>query len=155
MSEITEKQLVGSIARDLVSQFAPQELPLFEETSEAYFKNPDKVLNGQIGKEEKLGFDGTASMILLSPFALVIVDEVIKAIVGKIAESSAVGKLMKKLHLAREEEMHITLPISLTEEQLHQIHEKALSQALQFKLSQEQAELLADSLVGKLALINT
>jgi hypothetical protein len=29
MSEIPEKQLVGSVARDLVSQLAPQELPIF------------------------------------------------------------------------------------------------------------------------------
>lgn len=69
MTDVAQKELIASIARDLIAQTAPQELPLFRTTSEAYFKNPEKMLKGQAGKDEALGFGvmETASAIMASP----------------------------------------------------------------------------------------
>ncbi len=155
MSEVAQNQLVADIARDLVAQTAPQELPLFQATSEAYFKNPNKLLKGQAGKDEMLGFGvETVSVILMSPIVLTIVDEVVKVITGKVADSGIIRKILKKLGLVKEKEEKVTLPLSLTREQMQKVHELAFERALQFKLSKSQAELLADSLVGRLALAN-
>jgi hypothetical protein len=154
MSEIPENQLVASIAHDLVFQLAPQELPSFSVMSQAYFDNPEKMRKGLSGKEEILGLDiaGTTSLIL-TPIILSIVDAIIKSLIEEIAESSFLKRLLVKLHLAKKEEKIVTVPFSFTPEQLRKVHDTAATQAIQFKLPQEQAELLADSLMGKLSLI--
>jgi hypothetical protein len=156
MNEIPEKQLVESIARDLVSQFAPQELPTFSVISEAYYNNPEKMRKGLSGKEEILGLDivGTTSLIL-TPIILAIVDAIIKSLSEEIAESSFLKRLLVKLHLAKKEEKKVTVPFSFTPAQLRKVRDTAATQAIQFKLPRKQAELLADSLIGKLSLIES
>jgi hypothetical protein len=154
MGEIAQSQLVTDIARDLIAQTAPQELPLFQATSEAYFKNPDKMKD-QAGKEETLSFDvGTVSVILVSPIILIIVDEVVEVIIGKVADSGIIRKILKKLGLIKEKEKKVTLPLSLTHEQMQKIYAIAVETALQYKLPKSQAEQLAESLISRLTLIN-
>ena len=50
MTDTAQQQLITDIARDVITQTAPHELPLFRASSEAYFKNPEKFLNGEAGK---------------------------------------------------------------------------------------------------------
>src|SRR5437660_8088092 len=113
MTEITQNQLTTNVAHNLIAQIAPQELPIFQVTSEAYFKNPDKMLKGQQGKDEMLGFGfELASAILMSPIVLAIVDDVVKVIVGEvipneIKESGIVGKMFKKLHPDKEKDKKV------------------------------------------------
>ena len=44
MSYAARSQLVTEIAHDLIVQLAPQELPLFQETSQAYLKSCSEAL---------------------------------------------------------------------------------------------------------------
>ena len=160
MVEVAQSQLVTNVAHDLIAQIAPQELPLFSVTSEAYFKNPEKLLKGQKGKDETLGFGiEIASAVMMSPIVLTIVDEVIKVIVGEvipgeIKKSGIISKISKKLRPDKEKDKKVTLPLPLTLEQLKQVHDLTLSEAGRFNLPKPQAELLADSLVGSLTLAN-
>ena len=50
MTDTARQQLITDIARDVITQTAPHEWPLFRASSEAYFKNPEKFLNGEAGK---------------------------------------------------------------------------------------------------------
>src|SRR5579864_8569980 len=154
MGNINEHQLMAQIASGIVAELAPQELPTFSVIGEAYFKNPEKMRKGLSGKEEILGLDivGTATLIL-SPVVLAIVDTIVSSLVEEVGDSSFFKRLMVKLHFAKKAEKKIALPLSLTREQLLGVREKAIAQAVQFNLSRKQAELLADSLIGKLALI--
>ncbi len=45
MTVSDQNQLIADWARDIVTQTAPAELPLFRVKSVEYFKNPDKSLN--------------------------------------------------------------------------------------------------------------
>ncbi len=154
MGDVSENQLIAHIASGIVAELAPQELTMFPVISEAYFKNPEKMRKGLSGKEEILGLDivGTASL-LLSPIIITIVDTIVKSLSEKVAESGFFKRLLMKLHLAKKEEKKVALPLSLTPAQLREVREQAIAQAMQFKLKEKQAELLADSLIGKLALI--
>ena len=156
MPDIDADQLMIDIARDLVTRTSPQELPFFEETSEAYLANPSRMLKGQEGQEEALGFDvvSAASTFLITPAVLAVVDEVMRKIADKVTESGAVSKVLQKLHLTRKTPAKVTLPLGLTPEQMRQVHETAREKARQCNLPEAQAELLADSLVGKLAMMN-
>ncbi len=154
MGNISEHQLIEQMANGIVAEIAPQELATFQVISEAYFKNSSKMRKGLSGKEEILGLDiVSASSLLLSPIILTIVDTIVKSLSEKVAESGFFKRLLVKLHLAKKEEKKVTLPLSLTPAQLREVREQAISQAMQFKLPQKQAELLADSLIGKLSLI--
>ena len=154
MGEVSEHQLIEHIANGIVTECAPQELVLFPEISQAYFKNPQKMRKGLVGKEEILGLDiGSTASIILSPIVLVIVDTMIKSLTEEVAESNFFKRMLVKFHLAKNEEKKVTLPLSLTPAQLREVREKAVAQAIQFELEQKQAELLADSLIGKLSLI--
>jgi hypothetical protein len=160
MVDTTRNQLVADIAHDVIAQTVPQELALFSMTSEAYFQDRDKLLQSQEGKDEMLGFGiDAATVALLSPVILAVVDEVIKVITGEvipehIKKSGIFRKLFKKDRSRREGDKQVNLPLSLTPDQLQKVHEQAISSALQFKVPREQAELLANVLVGKLALAN-
>ncbi len=152
MPDTTHEQLVTEIARDLVAQAAPQELFLFQETSEAYFKNPGKMLKGLSGKDEPLGFGlvEIGSAILMSPIVLAVVDEATKALAEEVTEAGFVKKLIRKLFHRSEERKNA--PPQLTQEQMEQVRKQAFDSARQFNLPESQAALLADALIGRLAL---
>ena len=153
MSEIDQDQFIASIAHDVVAQIAPQELPLFPTLSEAYFKNPRQMLKGQEGKEEPLGFGiEVVSAFLMSPFVLAIVNDVVQALTQEVKESGAVRKLLEKLHIVKKRAGKLITPFS--PEQMEQVHQVTILKARQFKLSDAQAQLLADALVGRLVLAN-
>jgi hypothetical protein len=154
--------LVAELARSAVSQAAPEELPLFRATSEAYFENPD-ALAAQRSGDEMLGFGVDTALVLITPVALAVSREVLGFLVeqlraqaqehGKEAIDRLVARLLRRdgkrtetPAAAPDEE-----PPELTEEQLEEVRAIALEKARQLKLAPEKAELLADSLVGSLA----
>ena len=151
MADVAQNQLIANIARDLVAQTAPQELPLFQATSEAYFKNPNKLLKGQSGKDEMLGFGvvEVVSTVMASPIILDIVSEAVKLIAEEAKDAGFFKRLFGKSRSAEEEAKG---PRPLTRELMEQIHQVAFEKARQYKLSEAQAAQLADSLVAKLAM---
>jgi hypothetical protein len=154
--------LVAELARSAVSQAAPEELPLFRATSEAYFENPD-ALRAERSGDDMLGFGVDQALILLTPVALAVSREVLTFLVGQLRAQAhehgkeAIDRLVARLLRrgakptsetpAAEAEAE---PPELTEEQLEEVRAIALEKARQLKLAPEKAELLADSLVGSL-----
>lgn len=160
MAEPLDNQLIADLARDIISQTAPQEMPLFRANSEAYFKNPDKALAGKKGKDEMLGFGAGEAVVLLTPVALAVTTEAVKFVVEEVKKSvkdesssligETVKKMFKKFRPEQKKEEKKTPP-SLTPEQLERVREIALQKARQLKLSEARAKLLADAVAGSLA----
>lgn len=158
MTDKTENQLIAELARDLISQTAPQELPLFRANSEAFFTNPEKLLAGQKGKDEMLGFGAGEAIAMMTPAILAVTGEVVKFLAEEFKKtakdestafvSETVKKMFKKF---RPEEKKENSPAPLTPEQLNQVRELALKKARHLKLSDARCKLLADALVGSLA----
>lgn len=161
MSEITEKQLISEVARDLIADLAPQELPLFRAHSEAYFKDPQKAVQSQSAKDEMLGFGAGDAVVLLTPIVLATLDEVVK-FVGEEMKTSvqgegaawiqqAVKSLFKKFRPSEaDDKKKLT---ALTAEQLAQVQNIAFNKARQLKLSADRSKILADAIVGSLAIV--
>ena len=158
MTNAQNTPLIADVARDIVAQTAPQELPLFRATSAAYFKKPDQALKNQTGKDEMLGF-GTGELVsLLTPTVLIVVTEVVtfltvevkKAVATESASliSDQVKKLFKKFHPEAEKEQ--SDPAPLTREQIARVHKLAYERFLQLKLSETQANRLADAITASL-----
>jgi hypothetical protein len=158
VTRLDQNQLVADLARDIVAQTAPQELPLFRATSAAYFKNPDKVLKSRGGKDEILGFGAGEAVLMLTPSVLFIVNQVVTFVIAEVqkavAEESSnllddlVKKMFKKFRPAHEQ----NAPPPLTPTQLANVHQLAYEEASRLALSDAQAKLLADSIVGSLAI---
>jgi hypothetical protein len=151
-----DNQLIADLARDVVAKAAPQEMPLFRANSDAYFKDPQKALKPAEGRDEALGFGVEAAAVFITPFAMAVMSEVVKFLTSELqnalkAEGSdavkgAVKSLFKKFRPPEETKIP-----SLTPKQLAQVRKLALEKALQLKLSESKAALLADSIIGSLA----
>ena len=154
----SDDALVEALARSAVEQVAPEELPLFRATSEAYFADPSSLEQGR-SRDDMLGFGVDAALVLVSPVALQVAKEVIGFVVAQFREAAAEEgegaiKRLVVVHLL------VLVPVDepcdepvpeLTDEQLQQVRTLALEKARSLRLSDTKATLLADSLVGSLA----
>jgi hypothetical protein len=155
-----QNRLIADLTRDIVAQTAPQELPLFRTMSAAYFKNPDKVLKDQSGKDEMLGFGVSEAVIMLTPSILAIMSQVVTFVTAEVQKSVAtnsadviadlVSKMFKKFRPAEKKDQENLL--ALTTEQLTRVRNLAYQEARKLALSDAQADLLADSIVGSLVI---
>ena len=158
MTSSDDNQLIADVARDIVAQTAPQELPLFRATSIAFFKKPKNVLKNQAGKDEMLGFGIGDTVSLLTPAVLVVMTEVVTFVTVTVKESVVAGgghlvsdfaKQMFK-EFRTEEKKEADNPPPLTLEQIAQVRKLAHQRFLQLKLSDAQANRLADAVVATL-----
>jgi hypothetical protein len=158
-----DDRLVAELARSAISRAAPEELPLFRATSEAYFENPDAVAAKGSG-DDMLGFGVGEALVLLTPVALAVSRDVLNFVLEQLRSQArehgkeAIDRLVSRL-IKRDEESAAepaaadadAKPPDLTEEQLEEVRALAIEKARQLKLAPDKAELLADSLVGSLA----
>jgi hypothetical protein len=169
VGELTvEDALVAELARAAVTQAAPEELPLFPATSEAYFDDPDSLDRGG-GKDELLGFGVEAALVLVTPVALSVARDVLNFVIEQVrgharaAGTDAIDRLADRvLGRGGEKAAEPTAAAEpgagdppepeLTDEQLEQVRALAVEKARLLKLPPEKARLLADSLVGSLAI---
>jgi hypothetical protein len=162
MSEQVPDAAVADAAREIVARVAPQEMPLFRATSEAYFADPEKALAENKPKDEMLGFGVEAAALLLTPVIIDVVRRVATALLNSAGDavekegSEAVGGFVHKLfHRGKgksegEGEAKADVP-DLSPDQLQEVREIAYSRALELDVPEDRAGLLADAVVGSLA----
>lgn len=158
MSAAQSDAVVAELARSAVERAAPEELPLFPATSEAYFADPSAVGRAG-GRDEMLGFGVEAAAMLVTPVALQVAREVFDFVAAHLRKRAAEhggeaidGAVARLLHRDKADgEDEAAAPPELTDEQLEQVRTIALEKARALRLPEAKAELLADSLVGSLA----
>lgn len=162
--------LVTELSRQVISEISPKEIPLFQATSEAYLKNPQKMLRSNSSKEEMLGFGVEQVALILTPVVLHVSTTVVKyvaeiakdpieeALQDKIEEElpgffGRLTRFVRKLFGLSQPSTAIVITEipALTQEQLIHVQKLAFEKACQFNLPEDQATLLAESLVGRLA----
>lgn len=157
MAEEVPDAVVADLARQLVTRSAPQELPLFRATSEAYFADPEKTLERRRERDEMLGFGVEAAAILVTPIALDIAKQVALFLAAQFKEAAkkesgqAVGDFVRRLFNREEAKPEQGEPPPLTPDQLTEVRRIAFERARQLRLSEDRAGLLADAVVGSLA----
>jgi hypothetical protein len=160
MTPSVRDELIADLSRDLVARAAPRELPLFRAVSDAYLRDHDETLEGQAGKDEMLGFGAEAAVPFLTPVALAVTTQVVAFVTEQVRQSVAeqgsglidelVKRMFKKFRSAEDDAK--PNPPPLTPEQLAQVRRLAIEKARQLNLADVQAGLLADSIVGSLAI---
>jgi hypothetical protein len=151
--------LVAELARGAVERAAPEELPLFRPTSEAFFDDPESVTRKD-GGDDVLGFGVDAAMVLVTPVALSVARDVVEFVAAQVRSrlksegEGAVQKALDRIFKRGAEPAKPADPAAppeLTDEELVRVHAIALEKAQQLKLAPAKAELLADAIVGGLA----
>ncbi len=160
MTEQVPDAVVADAAREIVARAAPQEMPLFRATSEAYFADPEKALADRKPKDEMLGFGIETAALLLTPVIIDVVRRVAIALAKSAGDavekegSEAVGGFVHDLFQRGKGgdggEAKSDVP-DLTPEQLDEVREIAYSRALELDVPEDRAGLLADAVVGRLA----
>ena len=62
-------------------------MPLYRANSDAYFKDPEKTLKGQQGKDEMLSFGTGEAVVFLTPILLAVLTEVVKYLTAEVTKS--------------------------------------------------------------------
>ena len=158
MSQPESDRLVADLSRDVVSAIAPEELPLFRAQSEAFFADPEAALHATPPRDNALGFGVALAVQLLTPIILSVMKEAVQFLVDELQQSAkeeasgtiaaALKSLKQRLFASKDETSEVP---ALTEAQLERIRNAAHSKARDLQLSEEQCTLLADAVVGRLA----
>lgn len=150
---VSLEQVASDMARDAVARTAPHELPLFRATSTAFFERADWSRLDQQVQEDLLGFGMADVATMVTPAALLVAAQVTGFLVTTLQQALAdesgeligeqVQRLFARFRSADE-------PAPLTPEQLARVREMAFTRARQMRLPEQQANLLADAIVGSL-----
>ena len=151
-----EDDAVSAMARVLVQDAAPEELPLFGAMRRAYLDHPGGGVESKRGREDMLGFGADAAVMLVTPVAFEVARRVVTYLVAQLKSS-----VEAETSDAIAERVHRLLHCSkgdadggprLTHEQLEEVHRIAVEHARALNLSETQADMLGDAVVGSLAI---
>lgn len=148
-----ERALVAELAQAVVARAAPEELAIFDETVEEYFRDPDGVLHAR-GRDEAVGFG--LELGLLSPYVLAIASSVVSFLVSTIADSAKeesktlLAPWIRRLFTGSSERGREPAEDSrpLTPEQGRRVRKIAYERATVLGLPAATADVLADAVVG-------
>lgn len=148
------QQLVRWLARRAVRHAAPDELPLFDATCDAFFAAPKRVRRAA-HRDEPLGFGLETAFTVISTIALTVTVDVLKQLATRSAQQmvdKATPKARAMLKWRRRQPSRSVEPLPhLNREQLAELRELAYRRARQLKASEEQAMLIADGVANALA----
>lgn len=156
VSEGESDEVIRELARRLVTDLAPEELPLFRPISDAYLRDPSRTLDKRHDHDEVLGFGVDAVVVLMTPVVLAIVRDVIMHLRARLVEEVAkeggeiAGGWLHRLFGPLEPPAGANVP-ALSPAQLAEVRRRAYERALALKLSETKANVLADSLTAQLA----
>jgi hypothetical protein len=155
LSTADEHELVGALAELVLEQAAPEELALFPELTDEYFRDPDAAVHIR-QRDEAVGFG--LELAMLTPYVLAVVTPVVRMLASLVEESvhdelkPSVAQLVHRLFRRGDPLPSETAePPELTTDQLRRIRSTAYERGRQLGLDDPRAGLLADSVVGGLA----
>jgi hypothetical protein len=147
------RQAIDVIARRVVADVSPAELPLFRATASRYHSDPSGTVGVKPKADETLGFGAEAAVVLITPYALDLVKRLFNRIVEKVGDGAADSLAARIVKLfggdAKESQRDGVAP--LTAEQLRLVADTARAEAGQLALPPDQADRLADAVVATLA----
>jgi hypothetical protein len=158
MDGSNHERLVADMARDLLSRLAPQEKALFKSISESYFKDPEKTVAEQKAKDELLGFGAAEAVTLITPIVLAVSSDVLKFLFAEAQKAmqsestTLINETVESWFGKFRQKEDKKAPPPLTTEQLEQVRKIAVKKAKQLKLSEKNTKMLADAIVGSLAI---
>jgi len=173
LSDTDEQAIIEGLAHSAVEEIAPEELPLFGPTSEAYF-DPARGTPAGAKSDEMLGFgvDAAAAMVLVTPVALEAAKSVVGYVLGEL-QSAFKDEARPMIQALVRRLLHggakpagapegkageaggqaaarpaADEPLPFTQVQLDELHKVALKTAERMGMERDEASVVADAIVG-------
>jgi hypothetical protein len=143
---------VEALARHVVADVSPAELPLFAATAARYRSDPAGTVKPHRSGDPALGFGAEAAVVLVTPFVLDLVTRVLHRLTDKLGDDAADGIAARiSRWFSRKPSAEATAPEPLTAEQLELIAQTTRAEAAELALAPEESKRLADAIVATLA----
>jgi len=148
-------ELASDLSREIARDIAPNELKLFDDFKEKFVKNPEAFVTGkgQKTKDPMLGFAVPGADPFIIPTILSVVWIAIDFII-KTGGEAAIKKLGEKLaentadKIIKTDQSQGKRP--LTNEQIKELKQYAISQAKIEKINEKKFSLIFDAVIGKI-----
>ncbi|SDP74591.1 hypothetical protein SAMN04487905_10874 [Actinopolyspora xinjiangensis] len=172
MGEDERREFTVTTARRVVESLAPEELPAFAATSEAFLRDPERLLAGRRCGDEALGSGIDTVVALLSPAALAVAAAVYDQLVDRAGDAVVRGgdRVLSRLRArfrrrsaVEGDEDSATEPETaepetagslttgpLTDEQRERVREVAEARARALGLTEDRVRLLVGAIVDSL-----
>ncbi|MDX8049911.1 hypothetical protein SK571_11010 [Lentzea sp. BCCO 10_0798] len=148
----------NDLARLVVGELAPQELPSFDIVALPYVDNPRRAERRlRQDRDEPLGLGLGDAAALATPVITLVCGAVVTVLSEELARSvrSGTGKMIRRMIervRGRSAQKPALLTRTWTPQELAEIRQVALDRALALGVERAKAEVLADTVVAKLAL---
>ncbi len=162
MSDRTTDELVIELSRELVMEMAPEELPTFKAASQAYLKDPQRMLATYEAREKAMGMGIADALPLLTPAVLTVAGAVINFIIKEVlkatsAESSSliqntVRRIFNIFNPQETNEEAKAEVAPLTREQMKELRRIIAQEIGKTKLADDYGKLLTNAIIGRLAI---
>jgi hypothetical protein len=158
MQNAIDPTLVTDIARDVLAELAPQEIPIFPAASRTYFADPPAALKQYRSKDNALGFGVDPLLVSLTPIVLHTLLETFEFLtdIAKKAVEAGLAKEIPEIVKAMFRKFHPSEPAAalvLTSEQTTLIYENILESAKRLRFPPDKARSLADAIIARLAML--
>lgn len=148
-----ENEFVRELSKELVVQFAPEELDMFDELYDEYQKHPEPPAAGR-SSDDALGSGLGEVLVAVTPAASAMATAVLSFVVSEFLKASkdeASDKITAKVKaLFNPKSPEKAAPLSA--EQLEKVQKVAARRAMDFGLPPEQAKQMSLALIGSLSL---
>ncbi|WP_431972579.1 hypothetical protein [Nocardia sp. bgisy134] len=146
--------VVSDLARDVVGEVVPAELPVFDAVSRAYFKSPKATLHGR-SKAGPLGFGLAETATMLTPAVLFAATTLLNAFIDPLARRTSNALVRKVFGVFQRRRVHSREEISrafraLTPAQESTLRQLAVTSAQEAHADPEMSERIADLLIANL-----
>jgi hypothetical protein len=146
-------EFVRELSKQLVDQFAPEELEIFDELYSDYKEHPSGHAPQQ-GADDALGSGLGEIMVAITPAASAMVTAVVSFVVSEVLKATQ-DEGSEKIKSKVKTLFNPKAPgkaASLSPEQMEQVQKLAAKRALDFGLSAQQAKQMSLALVGSLSM---
>lgn len=151
LAEGDERQVVAELARLIVEECVPEELPFFDEASSGFFEDPDACR--ERAPEEGLGFG--LELALLTPVLLGVMTTVVRFVASILTEAavmesrSRLATVVARLFGLRRPHDGSAPPL-LTVSDARAVRDVAFEGLASAGIKAREAGLIADAIVGRL-----
>ncbi|MFJ3203072.1 hypothetical protein [Streptomyces sp. NPDC086989] len=147
----TGHALVRDLVHSAVSELAPEELPLLAALRRFDDATVVRRLRGRGRRREPLGFGAGEVAVLVTPVVWLVLDQVGQRMVNAALDRTGARVTTALRRLLRRPAAPVTVP-PLTREQLAGVRALVRAASVQRGLSAGRAEVIADTVVARLAL---
>ncbi|MDH3959575.1 MAG: hypothetical protein OEU98_08910 [Actinomycetota bacterium] len=147
-------EAVAALAREVVSDVSPAELPLFAATVTRYRSDPAETLRSGGASDRALGFGVETAVVLVTPFALELVKRMFARLADRLGDSAAdslAGRIRGWFSDREDQPEESDEPAALSADQLRMVAEVTRTEAASLQMPAEESERLADAVIATLA----